>query len=101
SVEIWHCDASGRYSGFPPPEAASNGTGSPEYLKDRTFLRGRQDDDGYGRVEFRTIYPSWYPGRTVHIHVIARALGRVFTSQLYFDDPLSDSILARPPYNHR
>lgn len=100
SVEIWHCDAHGRYSGFPPPDAAGAGS-SLEYLKDRTFLRGRQGADGSGRVEFRTIYPGWYPGRTVHIHVIARALGRVFTSQLYFDDELSDFVLSQPPYSDR
>lgn len=100
SVEIWHCDAHGRYSGFPPPEPTSNG-GSPEYLADRTFLRGTQDTDRLGRVEFRTIYPGWYPGRTVHIHVIARAFGRLFTSQLYFEDKLSDSVLSCPPYSDR
>src|SRR5947209_213117 len=36
TVEIWHCDALGRYSGFPPPQP------SAEYAPGRTFLRGAQ-----------------------------------------------------------
>ena len=51
-VEIWHCDASGRYSGFPPAggsdvvtaETSPRGT----YLSDQTFLRGRQRSDAAG-----------------------------------------------------
>lgn len=100
SVEIWHCDAGGRYSGYPPP-ASEGEPGSPGYLADRMFLRGKQTADESGRVEFRTIYPGWYPGRTVHVHLIARASGRVFTSQLYFPDALSEVVLALPPYRDR
>ena len=36
-----------------------------------TYLRGTQNTDADGMVEFRTIYPGWYTGRTVHIHVMA------------------------------
>ena len=42
----------------------------------QTFLRGRQRTDAAGMVEFRTIYPGWYPGRTVHIHLMVHAEGR-------------------------
>jgi protocatechuate 3,4-dioxygenase beta subunit len=105
AVEIWHCDALGRYSGFPPPEPSAVVTSETaprgEYLPDQTFLRGRQHTDRAGMVEFRTIYPGWYPGRTVHIHVMAHAAGRVFTSQLYFADPLSDLVLASSLYDQR
>jgi len=52
-------------------------------------------------VEFRTIYPGWYPGRTVHIHVIVHTAGQVFTSQLYFPDETTDQVLARMPYASR
>ena len=52
-------------------------------------------------VEFRTIYPGWYPGRTVHIHLVAHASGTAFTSQLYFPDALSDQVLASQPYAAR
>lgn len=104
-VEIWHCDALGRYSGFPPPDSSVVVTAATapqaEYLPDETFLRGAQTPDAAGMVEFRTIYPGWYPGRTVHIHVIVRTTDAVYTSQLYFPDDLSDDVLASAPYSRR
>jgi protocatechuate 3,4-dioxygenase beta subunit len=105
AVEIWQCDALGRYSGFPPPDDSEvvTATSAPrgEYLADQTFLRGRQLCDDAGMVEFRTIYPGWYPGRTVHIHLMVHVDGAVLTSQLYFPDGLSDQVLARQPYARR
>lgn len=104
AVEIWQCDALGRYSGFPPPgpgTIAADGVPRTEYLPDQTFLRGRQSVDAAGMVEFRAIYPGWYPGRTVHIHVMVQLDGRVLTSQLYFLDDLNDAILAKYPYSQR
>jgi len=101
-VEIWHCDADGRYSGFPVPDSvAPEGAAAPEHLVEQTFLRGAQEANADGLVEFHTIYPGWYPGRTVHIHVIATAAGRSFTSQLYFPDPLTDEVFTRSPYSGR
>src|SRR4029453_11979286 len=64
-------------------------------------LRGRQHTDPAGSVEFRTIYPGWYPGRTVHIHLMAHAAGRSLTSQLYFPDQTNDEVLPQPPYSTR
>jgi protocatechuate 3,4-dioxygenase beta subunit len=94
-VDIWHCDAAGVYSHVPGTPAA-----------ERTFLRGYQIADGEGRVRFVTIYPGWYPGRSVHIHVKIRgeaAGGRrfAFSTQLYFDDALSDRVFALAPYARR
>jgi protocatechuate 3,4-dioxygenase beta subunit len=104
-VEIWQCDALGRYSGFPPPDSSTVATAATAprtaYLPDQTFLRGRQRTDRAGMVEFRTIYPGWYPGRTVHIHLMVHADGQVLTSQLYFPEPTSDEVLALPPYAAR
>lgn len=104
-VEIWHCDGLGRYSGYPPPDPASvvTATTAPraEYLPDQTFLRGRQPVDRAGRVEFRTIYPGWYPGRTVHIHVMVHAGDRVYTSQLYFPEDRTRAVFTQPPYRQR
>ena len=62
AVDIWHCDALGRYSGFPPPDPAVVVTAAiapkAEYLPGETFLRGRQITDAAGPVEFSTIYPD-------------------------------------------
>lgn len=104
-VEIWQCDAGGRYSGFPPPsseviltsQSADRTVTGPE----ETFLRGRQQTDTTGACQFNTIVPGWYPGRTLHIHVIARVAGQTFISQLYFPDDLADAILTRAPYDER
>jgi protocatechuate 3,4-dioxygenase beta subunit len=70
-------------------------------VSDQTFLRGSQTVDEAGMVEFRTIYPGWYPGRTVHVHVMVHVEGVVFTSQLYFPDEVSDRVLAQMPYAER
>ncbi len=94
-VEIWHCDALGIYSGF---VAASTGGGGA--ADDETFLRGAQVTNGDGIVQFRTIYPGWYPGRTVHIHAKVH-LDRtsLLTTQLYFDDAFTERIYGNAPYS--
>lgn len=105
TVEIWHCDALGRYSGFRPPDFTAVVTSETaprvEYLPAQTFLRGCQATDAAGMVEFDTIYPGWYPGRTVHVHVMAHVDGTIYTSQLYFPDEVSDHVLAIVPYAKR
>lgn len=104
-VEIWQCDALGRYSGFPPPDPSVVATAATaprtEYLAGQTFLRGRQTTDDAGMVEFATIYPGWYPGRTVHIHLMVHTDGRTLTTQLYFPEQTNDEVLTQPPYATR
>jgi protocatechuate 3,4-dioxygenase beta subunit len=92
-VEIWHCDAAGAYSGF---ESGTMGAGRTD---DETYLRGAQVTDAEGVVRFTSIYPGWYPGRTAHIHVKVHVTGAsTLTSQLYFDDTVSDDVYAAAPY---
>lgn len=91
-VDVWHCDALGVYSDVSDRNFNTIG---------QKFLRGYQVTDANGRVEFLTLYPGWYPGRTVHIHFKIRTNASPsyeFTSQLYFDDALSDRLHAQPPY---
>lgn len=91
AVDIWHCDAGGTYSGF-----AQEGT------EGRTFLRGIQRTNRAGLAIFDTIYPGWYDGRTVHIHVRVYLGGDVVhTGQLYFPDGFTDAVYRRAPYNRR
>jgi protocatechuate 3,4-dioxygenase beta subunit len=100
-VEIWHCDAQGRYSGYPPNDPSVAVDSAPqrgEYLPSERFLRGRQTTDDAGRVEFRTIYPGWYPGRTVHIHLMVHTAAGTHTSQLYLPEDLSADVFAHGPY---
>jgi protocatechuate 3,4-dioxygenase beta subunit len=51
-------------------------------------------------VRFSTIYPGWYPTRTVHLHLkVHLAEKTVLTTQLFFDDTVSDRVFAgRDPY---
>lgn len=98
-VDIWHADAIGSYSDESPSPIQSEDT------KGQTWLRGYQVTDEKGVVEFETIYPGWYQGRTSHIHFKIRsysASGNVtheFTSQFFFDEKVNDVVLKKAPYN--
>ncbi len=96
-VDVWQCDHLGVYSDVQDPSFSTVG---------KKFLRGYQVTDGQGRARFTTIYPGWYRGRTVHIHFKLRSPptqrpGFEFTSQLYFDDALTDRVFATSPYAER
>lgn len=93
-VDIWHCDALGIYSDVRDPGFSTVG---------QKFLRGYQVTDARGEARFTTIYPGWYEGRTVHIHVKVRTTpqphrGYEFTSQMYFDDVLTNRVYTAQPY---
>ena len=131
-VDIWHCDADGVYSGFqsasagsnggggsgqPPPDgggiggllppdtggAGGAGGGGATATDTATFLRGTQLSNSTGAVTFNSIYPGWYTGRTVHIHVKVHVKGAVIhTGQLFFDDAFTDTVYAaNAPYSSR
>jgi protocatechuate 3,4-dioxygenase beta subunit len=69
---------------------------------DGTYLRGAQVADANGVVRFVTIYPGWYRGRTVHIHLKVHIdKATVLTTQLYFDADLNDQVYATTPYVER
>jgi protocatechuate 3,4-dioxygenase beta subunit len=93
-VDIWHCDALGSYSGVSDPGFDTSG---------QKWLRGYQISDESGKAEFLTIYPGWYSGRAVHIHFKIRTTGTdgqnyEFTSQLFFDETLTDQVHSQEPY---
>jgi len=96
-VDIWHCDAGGIYSGF--ESASTGGAGGSGPTDDDTFLRGVQVTDTRGIVEFLTIYPGWYRGRTVHIHAKVHVdSATALTTQMYFDEAVTDAVYANDPY---
>jgi protocatechuate 3,4-dioxygenase beta subunit len=95
-VDVWQCDALGMYSDVQDINGLFNTRG-------KKFLRGYQIADASGTAQFTTIYPGWYPGRTVHIHFKIRTdpaaqRGFEFTSQLYFDEAITDQVHAQAPY---
>lgn len=94
-VDAWHCNANGLYS-----DESANGTVGAK------SLRGYQLTDANGAVQFVTIFPGWYGGRTAHIHFKIRTFSGTqqtfeFTSQLFFSDALADAVYANAPYNTR
>jgi protocatechuate 3,4-dioxygenase beta subunit len=95
-VDIWHCDAAGLYSGYPNQTGGIDATGE-------TFMRGTQFTDAEGIVEFATVYPGWYPGRTTHIHFkVFLDEATLLTGQLFFPDEVSEQVYASvAPYNQR
>ena len=147
-VEIWHCDASGLYSGAEssstgggagalssgmpsggpgggaPPSgmpAGGPGGGAPPSgmpggqpggsgasmadltpTDDKRYLRGAQVTNRDGIVQFTTIWPGWYRGRTVHIHAMVHVSNnRVLTTQMMFDEALNTKVFANQPYAAR
>ncbi|MFA1549585.1 intradiol ring-cleavage dioxygenase [Actinomadura chokoriensis] len=135
AVDIWHCDAGGVYSGYEgntlpggPPSGmptdmptgmptgmppGGGGGGHAEPVNDLTFLRGVQLTNGHGTAELRTIYPGWYQGRALHIHVKVHVGGKVdakkksysgghvsHTGQFFFEEELAEKVAALEPYKH-
>ncbi len=56
AVYLWHCDREGAYSMY------------SEGVEDQNYLRGVQETDTKGYVEFTSIFPGAYAGRWPHVH---------------------------------
>lgn len=109
TVEIWHCDARGYYSGYTdvPVRApfdtlasiiANAESGSIPPSDSETFMRGGQVSNADGMVQFETIFPGWYDPRLTHIHLKVSRDGQTFlTTQLYFPDELVNDIYSNHP----
>jgi protocatechuate 3,4-dioxygenase beta subunit len=120
-VYVWHCDAQGYYSGFGEP-----GEQTPDQPyrfrpsqndldNNQRFCRGVLPIDANGVASFRSIFPGWYNGRDIHLHLMvlrrgSRQRGRnayrggdhLFTTQLYFEPALIDRVhRAAEPYLRR
>jgi protocatechuate 3,4-dioxygenase beta subunit len=139
AVDIWHCDATGVYSGFTangggddagrgfgPPAGAIGGRGGPGRggpggpggrgggrgsgpIDETRFLRGIQVTNRQGIAEFATVYPGWYAGRTIHVHLKVHLGGSAgaeryagghvsHTGQLFLPEDITDQIAKMDPY---
>ena len=56
AIYLWHCDRDGRYSMY------------DDEIIEENYLRGVQETDADGFVEFTTIFPAAYSGRWPHMH---------------------------------
>ncbi|HWL61428.1 MAG TPA: hypothetical protein VNQ32_01405 [Steroidobacteraceae bacterium] len=120
-IYVWHCDAQGFYSGFgepgeqTPDEVYRFRPNQNDLDNNTRFCRGAGVSDANGVVSFRTIFPGWYNGRDIHVHVMvlkrgSAPLGRtwyrggdhLYTTQLYFGPELIDRVhKAAEPYRSR
>ena len=100
-VDVWHADALGLYSGY--ERQTGVGGVSPAAAVGKQYLRGTQFTDAQGNVRFRTIFPSWYGGRTPHVHFKVFLGGKeVVASQIFFPDEITREVFAewRPYRDH-
>ncbi|KAK3942635.1 Intradiol ring-cleavage dioxygenase [Diplogelasinospora grovesii] len=109
-LEIWHCNSTGVYSGV---SASGNGNSATDTSNlDATFLRGVQLTDSDGTVQFDTLFPGHYTGRTNHIHVMVHMNATATTTnntlldtthvghvgQIFFDQDLVTQVEATSVY---
>lgn len=115
AVDIWHANALGLYSDESLQQIGGGTTA--QSTNGENFLRGYQitgEDPGIyrkataGQVSFRTIWPGWYSGRAIHIHVRVRKLSGSgatiagYTTQIFFSDADNNRVLSGvAPYNTR
>jgi protocatechuate 3,4-dioxygenase beta subunit len=101
-VDIWHCDAKGIYSDEPTYNPGG-GTGNVN-TTGQQFLRGYQITNENGSVTFTSIFPGWYTGRTIHVHLRVRTYSGTtvlsnFVTQIFFDEAVNNAVLALPAYS--
>lgn len=97
-VDVWQADALGLYSGYQRQSGVGGGISTD--VRGQTYLRGTQFTDAEGRVRFETVYPSWYGGRTPHVHfkVFLSERERI-ASQIFFHDDINNEVFSRfEPY---
>ncbi|KAH8595955.1 Intradiol ring-cleavage dioxygenase [Bisporella sp. PMI_857] len=122
-VDLWHCNSTGSYSSFdahdpntPFEELLEQlnitlGSGTLDlHTSNSTWLRGMWPTDSNGVMEMKTVFPGFYVERTIHIHaqvhtnwVVGKngtliADNTISTGQLFFDEQLSQQIMALEPY---
>ena len=115
-VDIWHANAYGLYSdegqqqtGGGTTTGNTQGAELPARLPGHGHRRRRRSRTrSTGRSSFKTIWPGWYQGRAIHIHVRVRTYdpaGTVatnYTTQIFFSDQDNSTVLTgAAPYNSR
>jgi protocatechuate 3,4-dioxygenase beta subunit len=94
AVYAWHCDREGRYSMY------------DSEISDENYLRGVQEADDSGWVEFRSIFPAAYDGRWPHVHFevypslddATNASNKLRTSQLALPEDACKQVYATGGY---
>lgn len=108
-VEVWHCDTNGIYSGDTSSSSDASSfagdfcTGGESEAASSSWYRGQLVSDSNGRVNFKSCFPGWYRGRTLHIHfAVSDDSGTRVISQLCFPDELASEVYTtHPAYSSR
>lgn len=107
-ADVWNANATGVYGGV---QSQGNGNYDDASNLNTTFLRGIQQADDDGVVQFTSVFPGHYSGRTNHIHVVVHenatqlengtiAGGSVsHIGQLFWDQSLIDLVEETSPYS--
>ncbi|WP_329498754.1 protocatechuate dioxygenase [Kitasatospora herbaricolor] len=83
-----------------PGTGGAGGAADLTPTDDKRYLRGAQVTDADGIVQFTTIWPGWYAGRTVHVHAMVHVGDeRTLTTQLMMDEKLNSAVFAKEPYS--
>ncbi|KAI0474188.1 Intradiol ring-cleavage dioxygenase [Xylaria cf. heliscus] len=106
--DVWNCNTTGVYSGI---QSDMNGNGDDASNLNNTALRGLQQTDENGVVQFLSMFPGHYSGRTNHMHVVFHTDATILPNgtltggniphigQLFWDQGLVDEVEATAPYN--
>jgi protocatechuate 3,4-dioxygenase beta subunit len=94
ALYAWHCDRNGSYSMYDGDAMQEN------------YLRGVQEADADGWVEFTTVFPGCYAGRWPHVHFevyesldsATSATTKLRTSQLAFPQDVCETVYATEGY---
>lgn len=102
-IEAWHCDTRGVYSAD-SSNANNDGdirqrfsarfcSGGDAAAQESSWFRGALVTDDNGRANFKSIFPGWYPGRTIHVHIrVSNDKKSSIVSQFCFPDTLTEEI---------
>jgi protocatechuate 3,4-dioxygenase beta subunit len=94
ALYAWHCDRDGAYSMYDGDAMQEN------------YLRGVQEADADGWLEFTTVFPGCYAGRWPHVHFevyesldsATSATTKLRTSQLAFPQDVCETVYATEGY---
>lgn len=98
TLEIWHCDTYGVYSGDIDGNNDAFCTGGDPIAAAAYWGRGIQTSGADGRVTFDTLFPGWYGGRATHIHFKVTVNNMTYLiSQVFFEEDLKTDVYSTQP----
>lgn len=104
-IDIWSCNATGHYSGYSsdpdkrPPMVKAIVFGHIKPDESPRFCRGALTTDEDGIAEFNTVYPGYYYGVPIHIHMKAHVAGEnLLTTQANLPEEVNQRVMQTEPY---